>query len=366
MKNNYIKLERLDSKKIENNIQKNYISKNGFIIFSFITMNLMIYLIIQLCIKIENKNEGNNNVFQLIEEDIKSNYSFKATYEVNSYNENVELINRKYKDNIVEMKINGENVFPCTNFVFMNAGNYTIYYLLNMNKLEKLDEMFKGIKQLTSISFPKEFDTTNIKSLRSMFYDCKKLTSVDITNFVTKNIVDIAYLFYGCSSLPSVDLHNFNSKSIKVMVSLFEGCSSLTSIDLSVFDTRYVTHINHLFKGCSSLTSVDLSNFNTENVIYMEHIFNGCSSLTSLDLSNFKTPKVKYMDCLFNRCYKLQYLDISNFTIVLRDSYSGFCSLINATGTMKIRRDLYEKVSKYIPKKWEIIFVEDYLSYLRN
>ena len=92
MKDNYIKLESLDSKKIENNIQKNYISKNGFIIFSFITMNLMIYLIIQLCIKIENNNEGNNNVFQLIEEDIKSNYSFKATYEVNSYNENVELI----------------------------------------------------------------------------------------------------------------------------------------------------------------------------------------------------------------------------------------------------------------------------------
>jgi surface protein len=367
MKDNYIKIENFDSKNIENNNQKNYIRKYAFIIISFIIMTLMIYLTIKLCIKIENKNESlyfnkdeeNYHISQLIEDNNKSNYSFKATYEVNKYNENVDLINRKYKDNIVEMKINGENTFPCINFVFLNPGNYTIYYLLNIKELEKLDEMFKGIKKITSISFSKEFDTSNIKSLRSMFYNCPKLTSIDITNFATKNIVDIAYLFYGCSSLPSVDLHNFNSKSIKVMVSLFDGCSSLTSIDLSFFDTRYVTHINYLFKGCSSLTSVDLSNFNTENVIYMEHIFDGCSSLTSLDLSNFKTPNVKYMNYMFNKCFKLQYLDISNFSPNSRDAYSEFCSFINSIGTIKLRRELYDNVSKYIPKKWEIIFVEN-------
>ena len=368
MKDNYIKIENFDSKNIENNNNKNYLSKYVFISISFIIMTLIIYLTIQLCIKNENKNgslffneekENSYRIFQLIEENNKSNYSFKATYEVNKYNENVDLINRKYKDNIVEMQINGENTFPCINFVFLNPGNYTIYYLLNIKELEKLDEMFKGIKKITSISFSKEFDTSNIKSLRSMFYNCPKLTSIDISNFATKNIVDIAYLFYGCSSLPSVDLHNFNSKSIKVMVSLFDGCSSLTSIDLSFFDTRYVTHINYLFKGCSSLTSVDLSNFNTENVIYMEHIFDGCSSLTSLDLSNFKTPNVKYMNYMFNKCFRLQYLDISNFSPNSRESYSEFCSFINSIGTIKLRRDLYDKVSKYIPKKWEIIFVKD-------
>jgi len=360
MKGNYIKIENIESKNIENNIQKNYLSKYAFAIISFIILTLMAYLIIQLYIKIENKNdEENYQIFQLLEENNKSNYSFKATYEANLYNENIDLINRKYKDNIVKMEINGEKVFPCINFVFMNPGNYTIYFLLNIKELEKLDEMFKGIKKLTSISFSKEFDTTNIKSLRYMLFECKKLTSVDISNFVTKNIVDIAYLFYGCSSLPSVDLHNFNSKSIKVMVSLFEGCSSLTSIDLSAFDTRYVTHINYMFKDCSSLTSVDLSNFNTENVIYIDYIFSGCSSLTSLDLSNFKTPKVKYMNFLFNKCRKLQYLDISNFGTNSRSSYSEFCSFINSTGTIKLRRDLYDNINKYIPKKWEVIFVEN-------
>ena len=105
MKENYIRIESIDSKNIENNIQNNYISKYAFITISFIIMILILYLTIHLCIKIENKNESlfynkkeeNLHIFQLIEKNNRANYSFKATYEANLYNESVDLRNGNTK-----------------------------------------------------------------------------------------------------------------------------------------------------------------------------------------------------------------------------------------------------------------------------
>ena len=47
-----------------------------------------------------------------------------------------------------------------------------------------------------------------------MFYECKSLSSIDLSNFNTQNVTKIEYMFFRCNSLSSIDLSNFNTKNI--------------------------------------------------------------------------------------------------------------------------------------------------------
>ena len=47
-----------------------------------------------------------------------------------------------------------------------------------------------------------------------MFYDCNKLTSLNLSNFNTNNVKDMSCMFYGCSSLTSLNLFNFNTLNV--------------------------------------------------------------------------------------------------------------------------------------------------------
>ena len=42
-----------------------------------------------------------------------------------------------------------------------------------------------------------------------MFYECKSLTNINLSNFDTKNITEMICMFYGCKSLTNINLSNF-------------------------------------------------------------------------------------------------------------------------------------------------------------
>ena len=50
-----------------------------------------------------------------------------------------------------------------------------------------------------------------------MFYNCNKLTKLDISNFNTNNVTNLSHLFYNCYSLISIDLSNFNTNKVTDM-----------------------------------------------------------------------------------------------------------------------------------------------------
>lgn len=147
-------------------------------------------------------------------------------------------------------------------------------------------------------------DTSEITNMRTMFYNCSSLTSLDVSSFDTSSVTNMSYMFYNCTSLTSLDVTNFNTSAVKLIGSMFSKCSSLISLDLSNFDTSALTSMNYMFFGCSSLTSLDLSNFDTSAVTSMDSMFFICSSLTSLILGQhfFKTSEVTEID--FSSCGK--------------------------------------------------------------
>ena len=91
--------------------------------------------------------------------------------------------------------------------------------------------------------------------------------------------------------------------------SMFWQCKEITEINLSNFNTSKVTNMKRFFSYCSSLTSLDLTNFNTNQVNDMDCMFCGCLSLSSLDLSHFETSKVTIMQQMFDDCTNLKYIN---------------------------------------------------------
>ena len=193
---------------------------------------------------------------------------------------------------------------------------------LHTDNVTNMRSMFYGCSSLTSIDVT-NFNTQNVTDMGCMFWDCSSLTSLDLTNFNTQNVTDMSYMFYGCSSLTSLDVSHFNTQYVTEMSCMFSNCHSLTNLNLSNFDTQKVTAMSRMFSYCRSLTNLDISNFNTQNVTDMAEMFYDCYSLTSLDVTNFNTQNVTDMNYMFNNCCSLTSLDVTNFNTQNVNNMSG-------------------------------------------
>ena len=171
---------------------------------------------------------------------------------------------------------------------------------------------FYDMENLTSITGLNYLNTSEVTSMLGMFWDCKNLTSLDLSSFNTAKVTDMYHMFYYCSKLTSLDLSSFNTSKVTDMYYMFYYCSKLTSLDLSSFNTSNVTIMSHMFSGCENLTSLDLSSFNTANVTDMGFMFSECENLTSLDLSSFNTANVTNMKNMFENCDELKTITVGS------------------------------------------------------
>ena len=164
--------------------------------------------------------------------------------------------------------------------------------------------MFAGKRNLKSVVFSNFLNTSETKSMASMFNQCAKLESVDFgTGFDTSNVLHMKSMFSGCSSLLKLDLSRFDTGNAGILQDMFYNCLSLESIDFGAgFSLQNATSLLRMFYNCSSLKTLDVSNFYTSNVKTMTGMFSGCSSLQSLDLTNFDTSSVTDMSSMFSNC----------------------------------------------------------------
>lgn len=194
---------------------------------------------------------------------------------------------------------------------------------LDTSKAWYMNRMFYNCGKLTALDLS-HFDTGNAISMEEMFYGCGSLTSLDLSTFNTGNVSQMNGMFYGCQKLESITFGlNFSTVKVPSFTNMFYNCQALTSLDVSGFDTRNVTSMDGMFNSCTALTSLDVSNFDTGNVSIMDGMFRYCSSLSSIDVSHFNTGKVTSMFNMFQRC-GVTSLDISNFTIGSSTNMQGF------------------------------------------
>lgn len=213
-----------------------------------------------------------------------------------------------------------ETVFEGTSIVNLtlkdlNFSNFSNATGDNQNSgLHKIISTAHGAKNsqgnytLTNVSFD-NVTAPNIKSLFGLFkksdINQSSLTTVDLSGLNLVNNESTRHMFYNCNRITSINLGSsenggkvFNTSKVSNMSSMFNTCSSITSIDLRYISSARVSNTSWMFERCYSLTNLQFGNFNTSNVTTMEEMFNSCYSLTTLDIRSFNIRScgnVKYM-----------------------------------------------------------------------
>ena len=196
-----------------------------------------------------------------------------------------------------ELFINNKKIDFCFKFKFPEEGNYTIKIVCEQ-PLSNTSFLFYNCKNLISIDLS-NFNTNFVEDMKFMFGNCISLTELDLSNFNTKNVINMGRMFINCSSLNYLDITKFNTKKVKYMYSMFSGCCSLTDINLESFKTDNVIDMHYMFFNCRKLINLDLNHFNTINVKNMKFMFSHCIDLEELKIDNFNTENTKYLDKIF-------------------------------------------------------------------
>ena len=179
-----------------------------------------------------------------------------------AYDLNVESNNPGWnaqKENIEKVVFNAS---------FANARPTSCYY------------WFCGCSKLTDIEGIEKLNTENVTDMSYMFYNCRKLSSLDFSKFNTENVTNMKYMFCDCRILSSLDLSNFNTAKVEDMSYMFSDCRKLSSLDLSNFYTAKVGDMSYMFSYCSTLTTIYGSDeFVTEEVYNSQNMFLRCKNL---------------------------------------------------------------------------------------
>ena len=122
--------------------------------------------------------------------------------------------------------------------------------------------LFANLPNLKKIEGLNNLNTKEVTSMKEMFANDPKLTSIDLSNFNTSNVTDMMGMFFGDEALSTLNVSNFKTDSVEDMSYMFSDDSSLTKIDgLEKFNTEKVTKMWEMFKGDKALTSLDISSF---------------------------------------------------------------------------------------------------------
>ena len=196
----------------------------------------------------------------------------------------------------------------CSKLTDLDVSNW------DTSKVTNLESTFSSCSILTGLDVS-NWNTSKVTNLKSTFSSCSKLTNLDLSNWDTSKVADMQYTFYDCSNLASLDVSNWNTSKVTNIKYTFYGCSKLANLDVRNWNTSEVTSMQYTFNKCSNLTTLDLSNWNTSKVTNMLSTFSSCSKLTTLDVSNWDTSKVTNLESTFSSCGKLTTLDLSKWDI---------------------------------------------------
>ena len=222
----------------------------------------------------------------------------------------------------------------CNHWFYDGSNIVTISGIENLNtsNVTDMNGMFYNCSKLSTLDVS-HFNTESVTDMRDMFSGCR-CTILDVSNFNTSNVTNMRSMFATCYYLSTLDVSHFNTANVTDMYGMFAYCGSLSSLDVSNFITSNVTRMDWMFVNCYGLRTLDLSNFNTANVTDMTSMFSGCHNLRSLDLSSdFNTANVIDMTSMFNECHNLRSLDVSSFNTANVTSISSlFSECRNLTG----------------------------------
>lgn len=174
---------------------------------------------------------------------------------------------------------------------------------LDTSKVVKMDVMFahnsaKEIKGLET------WDTSNVDSMRSVFWHCRGLEiPPDVGSWDVSNVKNMVSMFEYCGSVGlkvPPDVKDWNTGKVENMSYMFAGCSSFTTPPaVGEWDTGKLMDVSYMFTDCTSFDVIpDVIQWREEDRIRMNmsHVFDRCGT----EDARMNTVLANYLSSLNN------------------------------------------------------------------
>ena len=153
---------------------------------------------------------------------------------------------------------------------------------------DRYEEYGPGTKQ-DPIDF-NDIDVSNFDSFCGKYgigiFEETNFKYIDISDWDVSNIKSMRNMFFMCTELKSVgDISKWNVSKVTNMSGMFHSCKYFNQ-DISSWDVSNVTAMEFMFKNCYSFNQ-DISDWNVSKVMYKYHTFYNCS------IKNEYKPKFK-------------------------------------------------------------------------
>ena len=146
---------------------------------------------------------------------------------------------------------------------------------------------FRALSVLQDITGLDLIDVTNCTSFVYMFSDDVKLKSADLSSWHNTSLSGkgLYYMFYRCKEMTALNISNLNTENATDMSNMFHGCMKITNLDLSNFNTSGVTEaasMEYMFYKMPALNTLTLGEGFINKKLGPEQFFFG-SSLSESD-----------------------------------------------------------------------------------
>ena len=126
---------------------------------------------------------------------------------------------------------------------------------------------FDKMTLLRPIEGMEYLNTSEVTSMKHMFYNCNELTSLDLSHFNTAKVTDMSGMFSLCVYLTSLDLSTFNTANVEAMDSMFHACVSLKTIYVGDgWSTAAVTESGRMFNDCIDLVGDKGTSYDSNHI----------------------------------------------------------------------------------------------------
>ena len=186
--------------------------------------------------------------------------------------------------------LNTEDVTDMS-FMFYNCPNLDLsfaavmlngFLLTATGKVKNMRWMFAGNNG--SAIYIYTLGTGSVTTMENMFYGCKNLTTLNLTNLRTQNVKNMSYMFAECPKLNingNNDWAKFSTQSVTTMEGMFKGCAAMSYLNLSKWNTSKVTSMKEMFSGCKALKTLIVgSDFSVAGMTSQTNVFTGVTGLT--------------------------------------------------------------------------------------
>jgi surface protein len=168
------------------------------------------------------------------------------------------------------------------------------------SSVEDISYMFSYCGNINNnITAVKSWDTSNIKNMEGMFYDCYDFNQ-PLDSWDTSSVINMSSMFGGCMSF-NQNINSWDTSAVTNMESMFYECKKFDQ-PLDSWDTSSVIDMSHMFYNCARFNQ-NINSWNTAAVTNMKRMFFECRSFDQ-PLNSWDVSSVTNMTRMFNWCCK--------------------------------------------------------------